>query len=491
MILHGVIDMFAGMLPAILPVLRMHFHLSLTLGVLLIAVLNFFANGVQIAAGHLREKSETSFFMRLAFPLSAFVCIMYLVPAGWYALSILVAIMIVTGTGVAVFHPESMRAIHSFDKIPSSVATPFVVMGGYFGFCGGGWIGAELVDDGVGLKGLRYMLVVAAVGFLVALVTKFRLAVDEDSHRDTENTEKRLDLKGKEQTEEEKEGTTKTQRHEGKGLVKRKEEEKTEEEIRQDNRIDKIIVKRTEKEEEEEKTGMSNGQVSGEEKLDPPSGLYGLRAGSADKPEDDPKGRQGEIEDKRKVAFWPLFFMASWICTGTAVTVSLLPTHIYESGLELDFGGFSSFMFGAGIGIGGVLWGIIAHRIGELLSSVLSVMIGLPFLVVYFLLSNHKPAVIILLVCGFCIGGAYPMLVSMAMHAKGMNLGRRMGLMVGGVWGVASLLLIAAGSIADILGTFAVLFGSAATFLIGGIYGIYLLRTGYGQNAEVGTRNAE
>ena len=434
MILHGVIDMFAGMLPAVLPVLRTHFHLSLTLGVLLIAVLNFFANGVQIAAGHLREKSETSFFMRLGFPLAAFVCIMYLVPEGWYTLAILVAIMIVTGTGVAVFHPESMRAIHSFDRIPSSVATPFVVMGGYFGFCGGGWIGAELVDDGTGLKGLRYMLIAALAGLILALVIKFRLAVEKE-----EGTTKTL--RHEEEilvTRQEKKGTTKTLRHEEEGLVK--------------------------------KINASP--------LPQSSPFRGEEEGRKRSLEDE-DGEETEIQ--KKVAFWPLFFMASWICTGTAVTVALLPTHIEELRLELDFGGFSSFMFGAGIGIGGVLWGIIAHKVGELLSSVLSLMIGLPFLVVYFLLSSHKPAVIILLVCGFCIGGAYPMLVSMAMHAKEMNLGRRMGLMVGGVWGVASLILIAAGSIADKLGTFAVMFGAAGFFLIGGVYGIYLIRTGYGK----------
>jgi hypothetical protein len=42
MILHGCIDLFAGMMPAILPVVRTEFGLSYTLGVALLSVLNFF-----------------------------------------------------------------------------------------------------------------------------------------------------------------------------------------------------------------------------------------------------------------------------------------------------------------------------------------------------------------------------------------------------------------------------------------------------------------
>jgi MFS family permease len=307
-----------------------------------------------------------------------------------------------------------MRAIHSFDRIPSSVATPFVIMGGYFGYCGGGWIGAELVDDGVGLKGLRWMLITAAAGLVMASVTKFRLAIEEEeSGREPEHTGEHYNYRIRNKQEK---GTPGRQRYEAEGPA---------------------VRQKTGKEEEEDVKG--------------------------------------------KVAFWPLFIIASWICTGTSITVSLLPTHIYESGLGLDFGGFSSFMFGAGVGIGGVLWGIYAHRIGEFKASVMSLIIGPPFLFVYLLFSTYKPAVVILLVCGFCTGGAYPMLVSMARNAKEMNLGRRMGFMVGGVWGIASLLLIGAGSTADITGTYAVLFGAAGCFLAGGIYGIYLIRTGYGQ----------
>jgi FSR family fosmidomycin resistance protein-like MFS transporter len=369
--LHLVSDMFPGYIPAILTPIREAFGLSLTMGIVLLSVLNASTNGMQVATGHLRSRSERPVFMQIAFALTGILCLLYFVPTGSLALPVLFAIMIVGGTGVALFHPESMRAIHGLGRISSPVKTPIIMMGGYFGFCGGAWLGACLVERW-GFKGLLLFLPAAAAACAAVPFMRFRLAVEGEAP-----------------------------------------------------------------------AGGSAGGVS--------------------------------------LPFWFLFVMAVPVCTGTTVVVSLLPTHVNLLGLGLSFGGLSSFLFGAGIGAGGVLWGVIARRRGELLISVVSLFLGIPFLVLYLAYAGFRPAVWVLLICGFCFGGGYPMIVSLARNAAGMNLGGRMGWMLGGVWGIASVMLMLLSPLAEYAerhhgNLTVVMYVACALFAVSGFLGLSMLR---------------
>ena len=84
-------------------------------------------------------------------------------------------------------------------------------------------------------------------------------------------------------------------------------------------------------------------------------------------------------------------------------------------------------------------------------------------------------------ICGFSLGGAYPMLVSRARNARGMNLGRRMAIMVGGAWGVASVVLLIVSPIAEWVAkeynSLAGLLHACWILLVGaGMYGIIILK---------------
>ncbi len=367
--LHLISDMFPGYMPAILTPIREHFGLSLTAGIALLTVLNLVTNGMQVATGHLRGDRRKPFFMPIAFLLTAALCLLYAVPTGSLAWPLLLMLMIVGGTGVALFHPESMRAIHGLLLIPSRMKTPIIMMGGYFGFCGGGWLGAYLVQRW-GFKGLLVLLPVAAAACAVVFLVRFRLAVESDvSDRDAEKT---------------------------------------------------------------------------------------------------------------SLPFWSLFLIAVPVCTGTTIVVMLLPTHTNLLGLGLEFGGRSSFLFGAGIGTGGVLWGMVARRKGELSISVISIFLGIPFLILYLAYAEFRAAIWVLLLCGFCFGGGYPMIVSLARHAAGMNLGGRMGWMLGGVWGIASATVLLLAPFAEYAeqahgNLTLVMYVACAFFAISGIHGLHLL----------------
>ena len=76
---------------------------------------------------------------------------------------------------------------------------------------------------------------------------------------------------------------------------------------------------------------------------------------------------------------------------------------------------------------------------------------------------------------GFCSNAVYPLLVTMARYAIGPNLGRRMGLIVGGTWGIASVVLITLGPVADSFGAVAILKCTFAGYLLSGIIGLVIM----------------
>ncbi|MFH1706900.1 MAG: hypothetical protein ABIF71_03160 [Planctomycetota bacterium] len=175
-VLHGLIDLYGGFMPAILPAMRRHFGLSLTMGVVLLSVLNIATNVMQMTTGHLRADRHAPLFLWLAFILAACMALIPAVPQGGAAVGLLLAIAVVGGTGVAVFHPESMRAMHALETIPSSVGTPFFMMGGYFGFCGAALTAAAVERWGLGVLG--WLAVPAAAGLAGTLAMRFKLAVE-------------------------------------------------------------------------------------------------------------------------------------------------------------------------------------------------------------------------------------------------------------------------------------------------------------------------
>ena len=55
MFVHLLVDLFAGMLPALLPVIRKEFDLSLSRAVVLLTLFGLVANGIQIVTGPFRS----------------------------------------------------------------------------------------------------------------------------------------------------------------------------------------------------------------------------------------------------------------------------------------------------------------------------------------------------------------------------------------------------------------------------------------------------
>ena len=368
---HFVVDMFSGMPPAILPAIRDEFGWNLPQGVFVFVVLYLTCNGVQVLTGHVRSGKRSPLLMHLGLVLAASICLIAVLPKGKVALPLMLLLAVVSGFGIAIVHPEALRAVHRLKRIPPSISTAVFMGGGFLGGASGGGVSALLVSR-FGFKGLYPLIGCSFVGILVLILLRIRLAV----------------------------------------------------ELKVPN-----------------------------ERVKPASGMCCLPFG------------------------W-VFAMAMPAAVSTTALAFLLPTVLVEElGFGLTFGGFSTTVFFLGGAAGSFIWAHVARKRGELVCTITALFLALPFMSAYLLLIGNGAAILILLGAGFCTISAYTLMITLARHATGPALGRRMGLMVGGTWASAYVIFMALLYGADHLeiSTNAILNLTPWGYLLSGGFGIYIL----------------
>lgn len=152
------------------------------------------------------------------------------------------------------------------------------------------------------------------------------------------------------------------------------------------------------------------------------------------------------------VPFAPLFMMAAVLATCSQIQATLLPSYLHEeAGYSLSFSGFSFTLFGIGGMVGAVVWGALAPRLGHLRVLFFSALAGVPLTALYLWLAPHtKVAAALLAFTGFIVYTGFPLCITLARYADSpMRLGQRMGLISGGSWGIAAVVLWILGPIAE------------------------------------------
>ena len=178
---HFLIDLFASMLPAILPEIRDEFSLSLSRGGLVLVVLMMTCNGVQPLVGHMRALKRKPLFLHLGLIVAAGICLLGVLPRGSSAFTIMILLAVVSGFGIAIVHPEGLRAVHSLGRISPAVSTAVFMAGGFLGYASGGTVSAFLVSH-YGLKGLYPLILCPVIGIVLIIFLKIRLAVERKGH---------------------------------------------------------------------------------------------------------------------------------------------------------------------------------------------------------------------------------------------------------------------------------------------------------------------
>ena len=368
--IHFLVDMFGNMLPAILPTLRERFAITLATGGSILAALSLAANGVQVLTGGMRPNKTTPLFLHVGMVLAASICLIFLAPKSSMGVVLLFALGVISGSGIAITHPEGLRAIHTLDRISPALSMPIFMTSGFLGFASAGMISAVLVSS-YGLKGLCPLIVGSALGVVALLAVRVRLSTDD-------------------------------------------------------------------------------------------AGAHTNGAGTGTRP--------------GALPFWKVLLIGLPAAVSTTVVLQLAPTYLNELGFELEFGGFSTAMFGWGGVIGPFFWAAIARKRGDLTCTAWAFLLSFPFMVLYMVVVTHRAAAWLLVGVGFSSMAAYILAITLARNASGANLGRRMALIVGGTWGIAMIVFLALAAVADFVGTGPILKLTPAGYLISAALAFWVLR---------------
>lgn len=175
--IHFLVDMFGNMLPAIVPVIRSEFAITLSTAGFLMVALSLASNGMQILTGRMRENKSSPLFLHVGMVLAACICLIVLAPKSFGGIALLFAFGVVSGSGIAITHPEGLRAVHTLDRIAPTLSTAVFMTSGFFGFASGGAISAQLVSS-YGLKGLCPLVLLPIAGVAALVLARVRLSTE-------------------------------------------------------------------------------------------------------------------------------------------------------------------------------------------------------------------------------------------------------------------------------------------------------------------------
>jgi len=176
--IHFLVDMFGNMLPAILPVIRGEFAITLSTCGFILAAMSLAANGMQILTGRMRPDKTAPLFLHVGMVLAASICLIVFAPRSFTGVVLLFVLGVVSGSGIAITHPEGLRAIHTLDRISPTLSTAVFMTSGFFGFASGGAISAVLVST-YGLKGLYPLVFCPIAGILALIVARVHLSTED------------------------------------------------------------------------------------------------------------------------------------------------------------------------------------------------------------------------------------------------------------------------------------------------------------------------
>ena len=389
---HFLIDAFAGMLPVLMPEVLKAFSLQLFQGMVVLTTLNITCNIMQIVTGNLRSNKENPLFLQLGLILASVICLASFIPQN-HTFIFLNVMFLISGIGIAITHPEGLRAIHTIQTIPASITTAVFMTGGFLGFASGGWIASHFVQRW-GLQGLLPLLMVCAIGIFLIQICKIKLALENklSTSQPVEN-------------------------------------------ITQDMPID---------------VSQKSEQKDNHAAIQQPIGTC--------------------------ITIWQVFAMSVPITLGATVLMALLPTKLNELGMSLVFGGKAVLLFGVGSAVGSLVWATVAHKKGEIATAIKILFAGVPFLAAYIFVMKCHASIFLLLFGGFLSAASFPLIVTVARKAKCLNLGQRMGYIVGGSWGLSSIALLGLAKLAQYVGITPILCLVPICYIAAAVIGLKIQR---------------
>lgn len=185
---HFVTDLNQGALPALLPFFKEALHLSYTMAGTILLFANLTSSIIQPVFGHLSDRKPIGWFLPLA-PLIA--CVGISVSGLTTHYSLLLLCVVLTGIGIAIFHPEGFKTAYFFTGEKRATGMSLFAVGGNLGIALGPLWGLLLVTS----LGLRGTLGMVLPGMLIGIILLFNYSTItspvERAHQETKGKEKK------------------------------------------------------------------------------------------------------------------------------------------------------------------------------------------------------------------------------------------------------------------------------------------------------------
>jgi FSR family fosmidomycin resistance protein-like MFS transporter len=152
---HLVTDIYQGALPAILPFLKTKLSLSYTMAGVLLMAANFTSSIVQPLFGHLSDKKEKALLLPLGCLAAGVGFSLTSLPDTY---GVLLLLVLVSGLGVAAYHPEGYKTASFFTGQNSATGMSVFSVGGNLGMALGPLISLAVIAY-LGFAALPLMLV--------------------------------------------------------------------------------------------------------------------------------------------------------------------------------------------------------------------------------------------------------------------------------------------------------------------------------------------
>ena len=166
---HLVTDINQGALPALLPFFKEAMNLSYTMSGVILLAANLTSSIIQPVFGHLSDRRPFGWFL----PLAPFVACLGLSLTGLVSnYSLLLVCVIITGIGIASFHPEGFKTAYYFTGEKKATGMSFFAVGGNFGIAIGPILALTLVTS-YGPKGTLSLIL---PGILIAIILFFNMS---------------------------------------------------------------------------------------------------------------------------------------------------------------------------------------------------------------------------------------------------------------------------------------------------------------------------
>jgi FSR family fosmidomycin resistance protein-like MFS transporter len=152
---HLVTDLNQGVLPALLPFFKESLNLSYTMAGVILLFANITSSVIQPAFGYFSDKHPRGWIL----PLAPFLACLGMAVTGFISVyPLLILAVMVSGLGIAGFHPEGFKTAHFFTGEKKATGMSIFSVGGNLGVALGPMWALSLVAS-FGLKGTLGMIV--------------------------------------------------------------------------------------------------------------------------------------------------------------------------------------------------------------------------------------------------------------------------------------------------------------------------------------------